>query len=111
MGNDVLVIRAWLRSAIRASKASGKPLSQVLDDINAAIMGNGIQNGQVVIATSEAGGTISMALPTGHTPLELAALNEEAIAYCAQCPDPEVPNITTRRIKRLRFGFANAVPC
>src|SRR5262249_34920051 len=110
MGTDVLIIRSWLRSAKRAAKEAGKPLSQVLDEINSAILRNGVQNGVVVIGSSEAGGSTSFALPSGPTPLELAALNEEATAYCAECADPENPDLTTRRIKRLRVSFAKSFP-
>src|SRR5262245_38376136 len=109
MGSDILIIRAWVRAAASTAKSTGKKLTAVLDEINAAILGGGVQDGQVLVSTSEPGGSVSFTLPPGHTPLELAALNEEAIAFCAQFPDPDSPDLTARRIKRLRASFAKAV--
>lgn len=105
-----MVIRAWVRAASRAAKAAGKPLSTVLDEINDGILASGPQSGGIVISSSEAGGSVTFALPPGHTPLELAALNEESIAWCNQWPDPENPPMVCRRIKRMRASFAKARP-
>ncbi|MGN6556216.1 MAG: hypothetical protein ACTHLW_21100 [Verrucomicrobiota bacterium] len=82
----------------------------MLDDINDALIGDGVQNGQILVSTSEAGGSVSFALPPGHTPLELAILNEEAIKFCNHFNDPENPPLTGRRIQRLRASFWRARP-
>lgn len=110
MGNDITVIRAWVRSAKRTSTLTAKKLTVVLDEINAGILSGGVQSGQIVIATSEGGGSVSFTLPPGHTPLELAALNEEAIGFCNQFSDPNNPNLNPRRITRLRASFWRAKP-
>jgi hypothetical protein len=110
MGNDITVIRAWVRSANETAKASGKKLQAVLTEIGTGIMSSGVQSGQIVIATSEGGGSVSFTLPPGHTPLELASLNEEAISFCYQFADPNTPNLNARRITRLRASFWRAKP-
>ncbi len=110
MGYDITVIRAWVRSAKATAGTTGKTLTQVLNEIGQQILSQGVQSGQVLIGTSEGGGSASFALPPGHTPLELAGLNEEAIQFCNQWPDPNNPNLNMRRIVRLRASFWRAKP-
>ena len=111
MGYDIRMIRAWVRRARTTAKATGKTLTAVLDEINNAVLGSGAQDGGVVISTSEGGGTVSLSFPPGMRPLELAALNEEAIAWCHQFSDPNTPPIDSpRRIMRLRATFFKSKP-
>jgi len=110
MGNDITVIRAWVRSANETAKQTQKKLTTVLTEIGSGILSSGVQSGQIVISTSEGGGSVSFSLPPGHTPLELAALNEEAIQFCNQFPDPDKPNLNARRITRMRASFWRAKP-
>lgn len=111
MANDILAIRAWVRRAKRVATATQKKLSEVLDDINDAILGGGIQDGQVVVSCSEGGGSSSFAMMPGLTPIELASLNEQAIAWCNSFNDPENPVLNARRITRMRVSFSKGVPC
>lgn len=105
MGYEIAHIRSWIRAALSTATQQSKPLQQVLAEINSAIYSTGVQNGQIVISTSEAGGSVSIAVQPGLSPLDLAELNEEAIAYCNQFPDPNNPDLNRRRIKRMRASF------
>ena len=107
---DIALIRAWVRRAKGIASASGATLAATLDSINDAILGSGVQDGQVILSTSEAGGQVAFAIPQGMTPLDLARINEEAIAWCNQFTNPENPPMTQRRIKRLRVSFFRAKP-
>ncbi len=87
---------------------TGKELLMVLDEINAAIL-SGAQSAQILSSSNEAGGSVSFAFPPGQSPLELAALNEEAIAWCNGFTDPNNPPLTGgRRIRRLRASMWKA---
>lgn len=104
------LLRAWVR---RAKRAVGKSstLAETLEAIGDALL-EGPTGGAIVISTSEAGGTVSFQLPPGHTPLELAALNEDAIAWAVDAGLIDATELTIpagRRIMRLRASFAQAV--
>lgn len=118
MGNDITKVLSHVRWAKGIAKASGRTLAQVFDSINNAIKANAFQvdargtitGGQVVSSTAEAGGSVAFAFPAGTTPDELVSVNEESIAYCNGFSDPENPNLTLRRIKRMRASFWRARP-
>ena len=105
----VLFIRSFVESARSIGAQTGKPLSQVLAEIRNAIFSDELQNGKILISSAEAGGTVTFAIPTGHSPLEIMALAQEAIDWCNQFPDPDNPPATARRIRRLRVSFDKAV--
>src|SRR5574340_759849 len=107
MVQDISHIRAWVRQAKRVAGQTGKPLSQVLEEIGEAVL-SGAQSCQIVSSTSEAGGSVSLTFPPGQSPLELASLNESAIAWCNSFPNPENPPLNGRRIQRLRVSFWKA---
>jgi hypothetical protein len=110
MADRILFIRSFVESARNTGQQANKPLTQVLADIRNAIFSDELQNGKILISTGEAGGTVTFAVPAGHTPLEIMALAQEAIDYCNQFPDPNNPPATARRIRRLRVSFAKAIP-
>lgn len=106
---NILEILAWTRQAVRCKNATGRPLAQIFDDINAGILSPGVTSGRVLISTAEANGSLAFTFPPGHTPRDLMMLNEESILYCQQCPDPENPILALpKRIKRLRVSFGDA---
>ncbi|MEY2466758.1 MAG: hypothetical protein QOD03_1279 [Verrucomicrobiota bacterium] len=106
----ILFIRSFVESARAVGTQTSKSLTQVLAEIRNAIFSDELQNGKILISTAEAGGTITFAIPAGHSPLEIMALAQEAIDWCNQFPDPNNPPATARRIRRLRVSFAKAIP-
>jgi hypothetical protein len=103
-----LLIRSFVESARALGVQASKPLTLVLSEVRNAIFSDNIQNGKVLISSGEAGGTVTFALPPGHTPLEIMALAQEAIDWCNQFPDPNNPPPSLRRIRRLRVSFDKA---
>lgn len=81
------------------------PLQSMRD---ALIEGN-IQNGTVLISTSENGGTASFAIPKGLEPLGLLDLVQETIQWLSSFTPPEDYTYTKRTIRRMRASFSKAV--
>lgn len=106
----ITLIRSFVESARSIGAETNKPLTQVLSEIRNAIFRDELQNGKILISSAEAGGTVSFAIPAGHSPLEIMALAQEAIDWCHQFSDPDHPPKTARRIRRLRVSFAKALP-
>ena len=109
MGQDrTLLIRGFVESARAIGIQTNKALTQVLSEVRNAIFSDELQNGKILISSTEAGGTVTFALPPGHTPLEIMALAQEALDWCSQFPDPNNPPASSRRIRRLRASFDKA---
>jgi len=83
-------------------------IAKFLGQIRNAIIAGELVNGKVLIATAEAGGSTTFAVPPGFTPADLVALFQEAIDYANQWNNN--PPKTARRITRLRASFFNATP-
>jgi hypothetical protein len=110
MTSRILIIRAFANSASRLAVAANPPstLTKFLQAMQDAIFQNEIQDGKILISTSEAGGAVAFQIPQGQTPTDVLALVQEALDWCNQYPDPDHPPLTARRIKRLRASFAKA---
>lgn len=109
MADRILFIRSFVESARSVGQQTGKPLTQVLAEIRNAIFSDELQSGKILISSAEAGGTVTFAVPAGHTPLEIMSLAQEAIDWCGQFPDPNNPPASSSRILRLRADFRKAV--
>lgn len=108
MGTNFVQVRACVESARDLAAKSGLKLVEVLSTARNEIFAENVRDGKVMIGSNEAGGSVTFALPAGHAPLELLALLQEALDYCAGFPDPNNPPKTVRRIKRLRVSFLKA---
>jgi hypothetical protein len=108
MANRILLIRALVASA-KNKAPDGRKLTEFIGDIRDAIFADSIQDGKILVSSAEAGGSVTFAIPPGHTPLELMELCQEALDWCNQFSDPNNPPETQRRIKRLRADFSRAV--
>lgn len=104
----IVLVRSFVESARAIGAEAGKPLTLVLAEIRNAIFRDELQNGKILISSSEAGGTVTFVVPPGHSPLEIMALAQEAIDWCSGFPDPNNPSASTRRIRRLRASFDQA---
>lgn len=103
----ILIIRAFAASA-KSLAPTGTSLTDFLGMIRDSIFQDEIQDGKILISTAEAGGSVTFAIPQGQTPMDVMALVQETLDWCAQYPDPDNPPLCARRIKRLRASFAKA---
>ena len=74
-----------------------------------ATLSEEVAGGTILSSTSEAGGSASFTVLPGFNPHSMARLIEEAIQVLSSQLDPINPNLTPRRIRRLRASFAKAV--
>jgi hypothetical protein len=102
-----LLVRALVRGAKLANPASPQAAleSILLGRFNA----EATDGGKTLISTNEAGGGVTFALPGDFGPADVMALCEEALQWLLNQPDPTNPNLTPRRITRLRVNFRKAV--
>jgi hypothetical protein len=105
MGADRnLLLRAFIRAAKLQNSANPRaPLEAIILGQFTSVA----QNGKTIVSTSRDGLSATFTLPPGMGPGEILALAEEAIEYLNGLPDPTNPNLSPRRIKRLRANFQN----
>lgn len=68
-----------------------------------------VVNGQTVLSTSEAGGSVTFTFERTYTPSELAVMAEEALEWVNTLADPESPPLDVARYTRLHPTFHKAV--
>ena len=68
-----------------------------------------VVNGQTVLSTSEAGGSVTFTFERAYTPAELAVMAEEALEWVNTLADPENPPLDVARYTRLHPTFHKAV--
>ena len=68
-----------------------------------------VVNGQTVLSTSEAGGSVTFTFERVYTPAELAVMAEEALEWVNTLADPENPPLDVARYNRLHPTFHKAV--
>ena len=68
-----------------------------------------VVNGQIVLSTSEAGGSVTFTFERAYTPAELAVMAEEALEWVNTLADPENPPLDVARYNRLYATFHKAV--
>lgn len=106
MGADRnLLLRAFIRAA--KLQQPNNPRA-ALEAIILGQFSSVAQNGRTVIATSRDGLSATFTLPDSLGPGDVMAYAEEAIEYLSSLADPNNPNLSPRRIKRLRANFINA---
>ncbi len=108
MANRQLLLRAFVRAAKRQADQTSTTPTAVLEQIITGRFTSEATEGKTLITTTEAGGTATFILPAGFGPADVMALAEEAIEWLEQQPDPNNPNLSARRIVRLRVSFGKA---
>lgn len=106
MAANITEILALVRVA--TIKSPGTPLVWLKALLVAIYDGGDFTSGKILISSTEAGGTVTFAIPPGHTPQSLMCLVELAIQWLTKQPDPTTPNLSPRRLRRLRASFAKA---
>lgn len=104
----ILLLRAFIGSAKDQATATSTTLSSVLKSVRNGKFNTDVTDGRTLISTTESGAVSTFTLPPGMEPMEIMALAQECLDYCAGFPDPENPVICHRRIKRLRASFLKA---
>lgn len=99
MANDLTLIRALAGSARRLAETAGMTPVEFCEAVIDKLNQNEVANGKVVIATSEAGGSVSFSLPPGMDALSTISLYQRVIDYLA---NPQ------RFVRRLRVSFRKA---
>jgi len=68
-----------------------------------------VVNGQTILSTSEAGGSVTFTFDRAYTPTDLATMAEEALEWVNTLADPENPPLDVPRYNRLHPTFRKAV--
>lgn len=68
-----------------------------------------VVNGQTVLSTSEAGGSVRFTFERAYTPSEFAVMAEEALEWVNSLADPENPPLDVARCNRIHATFHKAV--
>jgi len=68
-----------------------------------------VVNGQTVLSTSEAGGSVTFTFERAYTPAEVAVMAEEALEWVNSLADPENPPLDVARYNRIHPTFHKAV--
>lgn len=103
---NIVKIRRLVRVAMLKGGESPK---KFLEKLLLSIHDTGINNGTILVGTSENGGSATFQITNEFNPDTFSDLVEEAIEWLEQQPDPNNPNLSPRRIKRLRVTFNKAV--
>jgi hypothetical protein len=68
-----------------------------------------VVNGQTILSTAEAGGSVTFTFDRAYTPAELATMAEEALEWVSTLVAPENPPLDVPRYNRLHPTFRKAV--
>jgi hypothetical protein len=68
-----------------------------------------VVNGQTILSTAEAGGSVTFTFERAYTPAQLAVMAERALEWVNTLPDPEHPPLDVPRYTRLHPTFHRAV--
>jgi len=84
-------------------------LVEALEGLVSAKWTSQVVNGQTVVSTSEAGGSVTFTFDRAFTPADLATMAEEALEWVNTLVDPEKPPLDVPRYNRLHPTFHKAV--
>lgn len=97
---------------VRALKLQLTGAATLVDTLNSLVTQKwtaNVVNGQTVLSTSEAGGSVTFTFERAYTPTELAVMAEEALEWVNTLADPENPPLDVARYNRLHPTFHKAV--
>ena len=97
---------------IRALKLQLAPGETHVGALNALVIqkwASQAVNGQTVLSTAEAGGSVTFTFDRAFTPAELATMAEEALEWVNTLVDPENSPLDVPRYNRLHPTFHKAV--
>ncbi len=83
--------------ALKLQLADGVTLVSALNSLVTQKWAANVVNGQTLLSTSEAGGSVTFTLERAYTPAELAVMAEEALEWVNTLTDPENPPLDVAR--------------
>lgn len=95
--------------ALKLRMAEGQALASALNYLVTQKWAANLVNGQTVLSTSEAGGSVTFTFERAHTPTDLAVMAEESLEWVNTLADPENPPLDVARYNRLHPTFHKAV--
>jgi len=95
--------------ALKLQLATGETLVDALNALVTSKWSAGVVNGQTILSTSEAGGSVTFTFNRAYTPAELATMAEEALEWVNTLVDPENPPLDVPRYNRIHPTFHKAV--
>jgi len=95
--------------ALKLQLTEGQTLASALNGLVVQKWSASVANGQTVLSTSEAGGSVTFTFERAYTPAELAVMAEEALEWVNTLADPENPPLDVARYNRLHPTFHKAV--
>ncbi len=98
-----------LLRALKLQLTEGQTLVAALNGLVVQKWVASVVNGQTVLSTSEAGGSVTFTFERAYTPAELAVMAEEALEWVNTLADPENPPLDVARYNRLHPTFHKAV--
>lgn len=95
--------------ALKLQLTEGATLVGALEALVTQKWAANVVNGQTVLSTAEAGGSVTFTFDRAYTPAELAVMAEEALEWVNTLADPENPLLDVPRFNRLHPTFHKAV--
>lgn len=95
--------------ALKLQLTGGETLVGALQSLVTSKWASQVVNGQTVLSTSEAGGSVTFTFDRSYTPTDLATMAEEALEWVNTLVDPESPPLDLPRYNRLHPTFHKAV--
>ena len=95
--------------ALKLQLTEGTTLVEALEALVTQKCAANVVNGQTVLSTAEAGGSVTFTFDRAYTPAELAVMAEEALEWVNTLADPEDPPLDVPRYHRLHPTFHKAV--
>ena len=95
--------------ALKLQLAGGETLVGALNALVTSKWSASVVNGQTILSTSEAGGSVTFTFDRTYTPADLAAMAEEALEWVNTLVDSENPPLDVPRYNRLHPTFHKAV--
>jgi hypothetical protein len=95
--------------ALKLQPVEGATLVGALEGLVTQKWAANVVNGQTVLSTAKAGGSVTFTFDRAYTLAELAVMAEEALEWVNTLADPENPPLDVPRYNRLHPTFHKAV--
>ena len=95
--------------AVKLQLTDGATLVSALNALVTQKWATNVVNGQTILSTAEAGGSVTFTFERAYTPAELAVMAEEALEWDNTLANPENPPLDVARYNRLHPTFHKAV--
>ncbi len=95
--------------ALKLQLPDGATLVSALNALVTQKWATNVVNGQTILSTAEAGGSVTFTFERAYTPAELAVMAEEALEWVNTLANPENPPLDVARYSRLHPTFHKAV--